>query len=107
MRAHHYDVADASEDAVRAAAGRLDRELREGAAVLAAAGDELWAQRLRDKLAEVADLAAAELDDLIDTIDGASKAMQAAGLHAEARKLVWSVVDVLVIRDNIHHGDPG
>ncbi len=100
-------MADADEDAVRAAAERLDRELMEGASVLAAAGDELWAQRLRDKLAELADLVAAELDDLMDTIDGASKAIQAAGLHAEAHKLVWSVADVLVIRDNIHHGDPG
>ena len=97
----------ASKDAVRAAAGRLGRELSEGAAVLAAIGDEPWAQRLRGKRTDLADLAAADLDDLIDTIDGASKAMQAAGLHAEAHKLIWSIVDVLVIRDNIHHVDPG
>lgn len=106
-RADHDYVVDADADTVRACAGSLARELREGAAVLEAAGDEAWPGRLRGSQAKLAGLASEDLEDLIETIDGASKAMQALGLHAQAHSLVWSIVDVLVIRDNIHHLYPG
>lgn len=87
-------MADA--DAVRSCAESLARELQEGAAVLEAAGDEAWPGRLLGSQAKLVDLARGDLEDLIDTIDGASKAMQALGLHAQAHSLVWSIVDVLV-----------
>lgn len=97
----------ADADTVRACAERLARDLREGAAVLRAAGDEAWPGRLRGSQAKLVGLASEDLEVLIDTIDGASKAMWALGLHAQAHRLAWSIVDVLVIRDNIHHLYPG
>jgi len=85
-------------DAVRAAVERLDRELQDGAASLEAAGDREWPQVLRAKRDALADPTSTVLDHLIDALDGAGKAMQAAGLDQQAHKLAWSVLDALVIQ---------
>jgi len=88
-------------ESVHATVERLARELEEGAAVLDAAGDDVWPQRLRVELVRLADLEAIDLDHLLDSIDAALKAMQALGLHAEAHKLAWSAVDALAIGKNL------
>lgn len=40
------------------------------------------------------------------TVNGASKAMQAAGLGEEAHKLAWSITDALVIGEGVASRKP-
>jgi hypothetical protein len=103
-RADHRDVTDPYD--LRAAVERLLSELETGAASLGAVGNQEWPRRLRSERDALADVTTADLDRLMETVDGASKAMQAAGLGQEALKLAWSIIDALVIEKNVRHANP-
>jgi hypothetical protein len=102
-RADHHDVTDPYD--LRAAVARLVSELESGAASLGAAGNKEWPQRLRSERDALADAGTTDLDRLMETIEGASKVMQAAGLDREAQQLAWSVIDALVIGKNRGHAN--
>lgn len=91
---------------LRAAIERLISELESGAASLGAAGNQEWPRRLRSERNALADVTTADLDRLMKTVDGASKAMQATGLGREAHTLAWSIIDAFVIEKNLRHANP-
>jgi hypothetical protein len=81
------------------AAESLARELEHGAAVLEAAGDETWPQRLREERMRLVNPKSADLSHLVESIFGASEAMLAVGLHEEAHQLgLGALIDAMIIR---------
>lgn len=82
---------------LRAAVESLARDLEHGA--LEMAGAETWPKRLRDAQAGLASATAIDLDDLAETIFGATEAMNTLGLTAGSHNLAWSIVNVMIIRE--------
>jgi hypothetical protein len=80
-------------------AERLARELEEGAAVLEAAGNETWPQRLREERMRLLRTETVDLDHLAESIFGASEALLEIDHHAEAYQLgLGGIIDVMIIR---------